>query len=154
MDMDDLSLGERELDVMGVLWNAGSATVGEVRDRLAAALAYTTVLTILRNLEGKGLVRHEEEGRAHRYFPLVARETARRSALGRIVGKLFGGDPSALVAHMVDDRVISADDLQALQRRLDARRPTAPPAAGGATNAGRAPDDESHDATDDEGGAR
>ena len=61
---------------MGVLWSAGSATVAEVRDRLPADLAYTTVLTILRNLEAKGFVRHEGEGKAHRYFRFVARQTA------------------------------------------------------------------------------
>ena len=49
--MDDFVLGDRELDVMGVLWDLGSGTVAEVRDRLPADLAYTTVLTILRNLE-------------------------------------------------------------------------------------------------------
>ena len=72
--------GDRELDVMGVLWETGSATVAEVRDRLPADLAYTTVLTILRNLEAKGFVRHEGEGKAHRYFPLVARQTAGRGS--------------------------------------------------------------------------
>ena len=49
--MDDFVLGDRELDVMGVLWDIGSGTVAEVRDRLPATLAYTTVLTVLRTLE-------------------------------------------------------------------------------------------------------
>src|SRR4029078_12810500 len=56
--MDEFVLGDRELDVMGVLWDLGSGTVSEVRERLPADLAYTTVLTILRNLEAKELVRH------------------------------------------------------------------------------------------------
>jgi predicted transcriptional regulator len=56
--MDDFVLGDRELDVMGVLWDLGSGTVTEVRDKLPADLAYTTVLTILRNLEAKGFVDH------------------------------------------------------------------------------------------------
>lgn len=64
--MDDLMLGERELDVMGVVWELGSATATEVRDQLPVKLAYTTVLTILRNLEEKGFLTHEPEGRAHR----------------------------------------------------------------------------------------
>jgi len=83
--MDDFVLGDRELDVMGVLWDLGSGTVSEVRERLPADLAYTTVLTILRNLEAKELVTHTTEGKAHRYVPRVARRAARRSALTRIV---------------------------------------------------------------------
>jgi predicted transcriptional regulator len=96
--MTDRTLGERELDVMGVLWTLGSGTVAEVRDRLPASLAYTTVLTILRNLEAKGFVRHDAEGKAHRYVPLVAHATARRSALARLVDKLFHGSAELLVA--------------------------------------------------------
>ena len=110
--------GERELDVMGVLWDTGSATVAEVRDRLPADLAYTTVLTILRNLEAKGVVRHEGEGKAHRYFPLVARKTAGRSAVARLIDKMFGGDPSMLVSHLVSDQRLSADELRKLHATL------------------------------------
>jgi predicted transcriptional regulator len=113
--------GDRELDVMGVLWETGSATVTEVRDRLPADLAYTTVLTILRNLEAKGFVRHEGEGKAHRYFPLVARKTAGRSAVARLIDKMFGGDPAMLVSHLVSDHPLSADDLRKLHSALGER---------------------------------
>ena len=110
--------GERELDVMGVLWETGSATVAEVRDKLPAELAYTTVLTILRNLEAKGVVRHEGEGKAHRYFPRVARKTAGRSAVSRLIDKMFGGDPSMLVSHLVSDQRLSAEELRKLHAAL------------------------------------
>ena len=113
--------GDRELDVMGALWETGSATVAEVRDRLPADLAYTTVLTILRNLEAKGFVRHEGEGKAHRYFPLVARQTAGRSAVTRLIEKLFGGDPALLVSHLVSDHPLSADELKKLHATLEER---------------------------------
>lgn len=122
--MDDVAFAERELDVMAVLWELGSGTVYEVRERLPADLAYTTVLTILRNLEGKGFVRHEEEGKAHRYIPLVARQTAERSAVARLVDRLFRGSPELLLTHLVDDHELSPEELrrmrQRLQRRLDA----------------------------------
>jgi|SRR5688500_348327 len=113
--------GERELDVMGVLWQTGSATVAEVRDKLPADLAYTTVLTILRNLEAKGFVRHEGEGKAHRYFPLVAQKTAGRSAVARLIDKMFGGDPSLLVSHLVADHPLTADELRKLHAALGER---------------------------------
>ena|SRR5581483_11520841 len=116
--MDDFVLGDRELDVMGVLWDLGSGTVAEVRDRLPADLAYTTVLTILRNLEAKELVRHTAEGKAHRYHPRVARATARRSALARMLDKLFHGSPEQLVAQLVDDEALSADDVKRIRALL------------------------------------
>ena len=98
--MDDVIFGDRELDVMGVLWAAGSATVAEVRDQLPVDLAYTTVLTILRNLEEKGFVSHESEGRAHRYFPRLARKDARTTLVGRLVDKLFHGSTEQLLVHL------------------------------------------------------
>ncbi|MFI5231483.1 MAG: BlaI/MecI/CopY family transcriptional regulator [Gemmatimonadales bacterium] len=118
---EDRLLGERELDVMAILWTHGSGTVGEVKRRLSAKLAYTTVLTILRNLETKRYVRHEEEGRAHRYFPRVAQGAAQKSALTRLIDTLFHGSPGALVARLVDDHDVSPADLQKLAAQLDKR---------------------------------
>jgi BlaI family transcriptional regulator, penicillinase repressor len=117
----DATLGERELDVMAVLWEIGSGTVAEVREHLDAPLAYTTVLTILRNLESKKFVRREEEGRGHRYFARVQQQTAQRSALSRLVAQLFDGSPHALIAQLVDQHGVSADELQKLAKALRAR---------------------------------
>ena len=116
--MDGATLGERELDVMAVLWEIGSGTVSEVRERLSVKLAYTTVLTVLRNLEAKKFVLHEEEGRAHRYIPRLQQRTARRSALSRLLDALFEGSPELLLAHLVDDSALTADELQRLARRV------------------------------------
>jgi BlaI family transcriptional regulator, penicillinase repressor len=116
--MGDFTLGERELDVMAVLWEIGSGTVGEVRERLDADLAYTTVLTILRNLEAKGLVGHKEEGRAHRYSPRVAQRTAQRNALARLVNTLFQGSHEQLLARLVEDRALGAEELSRLAARV------------------------------------
>ena len=60
----EIQFTDRELDVMGVLWERGASTVAEVQTSLHDELAYTTVLTILRTLEEKGHVSHEEAGRA------------------------------------------------------------------------------------------
>lgn len=117
--MDELLLADREMDVMGVLWDRGSGTVAEVRDQLHDALAYTTVLTVLRNLERKGAIAHVVTGQAHRYVPLVARTTARRTALARLLDKLFHGAPEQLLAHMMDERAMSVDDLRRLRAQID-----------------------------------
>jgi BlaI family penicillinase repressor len=120
--MNDTALGERELDVMAALWEMGSGTVEEVRKRLLPdRLAYTTVLTILRNLEAKGFVSHEEEGRAHRYAPRVAQRVAQKSAVARIVRKFFDGSPEALLARLVDDHDLDAAELRRLARSISTR---------------------------------
>ena len=116
------SFAERELDVMKVLWSRGPSTAAEVRDALAddagLDLAYNSVLTILRILEEKGYVDHTVEGRAHRYLPLVAHSAARRNALARLVDKLFHGSPEQLVAQLVQDDALSAEDLKRLRALL------------------------------------
>ncbi len=107
---------------MTFLWDHGGATVAEVREGLQTELAYTTVLTILRNLEAKGVVRREEEGRGHRYFAVVERETARESALQRLIDRFFGGNPESLLTHLVEGQHVSEEEIQALRRRLEEER--------------------------------
>jgi len=115
------SFTDRELDVMAVLWDRGPSTVAEVREHLEDPLAYTTVLTVLRTLEAKGFVSHEEEGKAHRYAPLVARDRAGKTALGQVLGKIFGGSREMLLANLVREKGVDADELRRLKKILDAR---------------------------------
>ncbi len=103
---------------MAVLWQSGSGTVAEVREELPADLAYTTVLTILRNLEAKGFVRHEPRGKAHRYFPVVAKHAARRSALTRVLDSLFHSSPEELITHLVEERELTTAQLRRLGSHL------------------------------------
>lgn len=114
-------LGERELDVMSVLWDAGSGTVAEVRDRLPTPLAYTTVLTILRNLETKRFVRHTGEGKAYRYHPLLKRSQVGRSMLKRLISTVFQGSPDQLMTHLVSAHDLSADELTKLREVVSKR---------------------------------
>lgn len=116
-----ITFTDRELDVMAVLWSRGSATVAEVRERLPDDLAYTTVLSVLRTLEEKGHVGHREEGKAHRYFPLVERRVAGRSALARLIDTVFNGSPELLLTQLVSDRDLSDDQIKKLRRLMDAR---------------------------------
>lgn len=115
------SFTSRELDVMSVLWREESGTVAEVRARLSDDLAYTTVLWVLQTLEEKGFVRHEREGRAHRYFPLVQPEAAGATALDRIVDKVFHGSAEMLLAQLVSERELPPEELQRMRDLLDRR---------------------------------
>ena len=117
----DISFTDRELDVMAVLWRRGSGTVTEVREGLDVDLAYTTVLTILRTLEDKGFVTHLAEGKAHRYLPAVTPDLAGRSALSRVVDKIFDGSPEMLLTQLVSDRNLDPDELRRLRKLLDDR---------------------------------
>jgi len=113
------SFTERELDVMSILWALTSGTVSEVRDRLDVDLAYNTVLTVLRTLEAKGHVRHEGEGKAHRYFPTVKREEAGRTGVSRLLDKVFDGSAEAMLTHLVRDRTLSRERLARMRRLID-----------------------------------
>ena len=109
----------RELDIMAVLWYRGPSTVAEVRDALDDDLAYNTVLTVLRVLEDKEYVGHEEEGRAHRYHALVQQEDAGEAALGRIVRKMFGGSAELMLTQLVSKKNLSDDTLRRMRDLLD-----------------------------------
>ena len=113
------SFTERELDIMSALWRSGSGTVSEVREALAADLGYTSVLKMLQILEEKGMVRHEAEGRAYRYFPLVGPDEAGGHAFRRIVDKMFQGSAEMALARLVAERPLSGDEVERLKALLD-----------------------------------
>lgn len=117
----DILFTDREADIMQVLWDHGPSVVAEVRGHLSDELAYTTVLTILRTLESKGFVKHEEEGRVHRYCAIAQRQAARKSALRHLTRKLFDGSSELLLAHLVSERKLSAQQLKRLRRILDSQ---------------------------------
>lgn len=109
----------RELDIMSVLWHAGSGTVAEVREVLGDEVGYTTVLKMLQILEEKGAVTHVKEGRAHRYFPAVARDRAGGHALKKALNKIFHGSAELLLATLIEGREFSRDELDRMRSILD-----------------------------------
>jgi predicted transcriptional regulator len=118
---DPVVLTGREMDVMNVLWRLESGTVSEVQKGLSDKLAYTTVLTILRTLEKKGHLRHEAEGRAHRFVPLVEKAEAREGAVQRVTRKLFSGSSELLMAHLLNERGLTEEQLRRLRALVDER---------------------------------
>lgn len=112
-------LTDREADVMQVLWDHGPSLVAEVRERLSDELAYTTVLTVLRTLEGKGYVGHEEEGRGHRYFASIKQQAARKNAVQHLTDKLFKGSAELLFSHLVSEQKLNAEQIRCIRRLLE-----------------------------------
>jgi predicted transcriptional regulator len=117
-------LGDLQHAIMAVLWARGEATTADVHEALREdrGLAPTTIATMLRKMEEKGVVAHRVEGRQFVYQPKVSEEQVRRSMVGELVGRLFGGDPRALVAHLVSENEIEPEELEELRRRLDSKR--------------------------------
>jgi predicted transcriptional regulator len=119
--LNEIYFPPRELAVMSVLWRLSSATVTDVRDALEEDLAYTSVLSALQTLEEKGYVRHEPEGRAYRYFPLVEAERAGGRALARIRDSIFQGSAERMFAQMVSDRKLGRKELEQMRALLAKR---------------------------------
>lgn len=113
-----IALTDREADVMQVLWDHGPSVVASVREHLVDQLAYTTVLTVLRTLEAKGYVDHDEEGRGHRYFASVKQHNARKNALQHLTDKLFKGSTELLFAHLVSDQKLSPEQIKRMRKLL------------------------------------
>lgn len=120
-DAMKISLTDREADVMQSLWDHGPSLVAEVRERLSDDLAYTTVLTVLRTLEGKGYVGHEEEGRGHRYFASIKQQAARKNAVQHLTDKLFKGSAELLFSHMVSEQKLSPEQIRRMRQMLAER---------------------------------
>jgi BlaI family penicillinase repressor len=114
------TLTEGELRIMEALWRLGRGTVSEVSELLPPPpAAYNTVLTILRILEQKGYVAHEEAGRAYVYRPLVAREAAAQSAVKNVVSKFFGNNAGALALRLIENERPSKEELARLRSLIE-----------------------------------
>jgi predicted transcriptional regulator len=110
-----------ELEIMGALWDLGSASVRELQEHLPekARPAYTTVQTIVYRLEEKGALRRTKKiGNAHIFEPTVSRKAAHRRLIDELL-ELFGGSARPLMAHLVEDGKLTLEDLRALETDLE-----------------------------------
>ena len=111
-------LSRRERQIMEILYQRGKASAAEVREAMEDAPSYSAVRAMMRVLEEKGHVRHQEEGLKYVYLPVVAREKAKRSAVKHVLDTFFGGSPEQIVAALLD---VSAEKLtpEELDRMAD-----------------------------------
>ena len=118
------SLSDLQLDIMRVLWDRGACTTTEVTEALKVerGLAHTTVSTLLTRLEKRGVAAVEKSGRQLIYRPAVDEAQVRRSMVSGLLDSLFGGDAQALVAHLVREDEIAAEDLAAVRDLLAKRK--------------------------------
>jgi predicted transcriptional regulator len=117
-------LTKRERQIMDVLYRLGRATAAEIMDALPGAPSYSTVRTQLRVLEGKGHVRHDEQGLRYVYLPTLPRHAARRSALKHLVDTFFDGSSAKVVAALLggEGAGITDEELARIARLVDEAR--------------------------------
>jgi BlaI family penicillinase repressor len=104
------ALSRRERQIMDILFRRGRATAADVMAELPSDPSYSTVRTQLRVLEQKGHVRHEQEGLRFIYTPVVARQTARKSALRHVIETFFDGSPEKAVAALLGGEATKLSD--------------------------------------------
>jgi len=116
-------LTEVELELMTAVWKLGECTVKDVQKALPAGrdLAYTSVATIMKILEQKGVLDNRKHDRAHTYLPLISRDEYEALSLRHLANNLFHGDPSSMVMRLLSDTKLSSDELQAIRKILDER---------------------------------
>jgi predicted transcriptional regulator len=116
-------LTDVELELMGLLWRMGEGTVAAVQAALPPSrpLAYTSVSTMLRILEGKGVVTTRKQGRGHVYVPVIQKSEYEAHAVRDVVDRVFEGMPLALVRQLLENVQLSDADMSEL-RSLIARK--------------------------------
>jgi len=119
-------LGDLQLRIMQALWPRGEASVAQVLEDLAghADLAYTTIATMLRKMEARGLVAHRVEGRSFLYRAKVAAEAVSRGMADHLVDRLFEGSLPDVVNHLLATRDVSREELRQLEKIIAQRRKT------------------------------
>jgi len=111
---------------MKVLWSSGEATVADVHQALADEndLAYTTVATMLRKMEARGLVRHRLDARSFVYRAAVAEEAVSRGMADHLLERLFEGSLADMVRHLLSTREVSRKEMAALEKLIAERKKT------------------------------
>lgn len=119
-----IELTDLQMSLMRVLWTRGEASVSDVHEAAYAdrGLALTTVATILTRLEKAGIVSRRQAGRHYLYRALVSEDEVRRSMVSGLAERLFHGDVTALVSHLLDEGDIAPGDLDRVRRLIEQKQ--------------------------------
>lgn len=118
-------LSRRERQILDILYQRGQATAADVQNALPEPPSYSAVRALLRILEDKGHVRHQQDGPRYVYVPTLARENAKRSALRHVLRTFFDGSAEQAISALLDESStnLSTAELDRLARLIeDARR--------------------------------
>lgn len=118
------SLSRRERQILEILYQREKASAQEVREALPEGPGYSAVRALLRILEEKGHIRHEEEGGKYIYLPVISRTKARKSALTRVVDTFFEGSAEQVMAALLDpaSRKLTPSELDRIAQLIEQAR--------------------------------
>ena len=121
MKQPHLHLSRRERQIMDIIYRRGRVTAAEGRQALPKPPSYSAVRAMLRVLEEKGHVKHQEEKLRYVYLPTVPRERARSSALEHLIDTFFDGSREQVVARLIDSSVakLSSEELDRLSQLIE-----------------------------------
>ena len=124
--MPHQDLSRRERQILDILYQRGRATAAEVQAALPEPPSYSAVRALLRILEDKGHIRHEQDGPRYIYVPTIARNNAQRSALRHILQTFFDGSAEQAISALLDESSakLSPAELERLARLIDRARKT------------------------------
>lgn len=110
-------LGKLQLQIMRVLWEQGECTVADVHTALLEThgLAPTTIATMLKKMEGKGVVSHRTEGRRFIYFATVSQASVTKTMVADLAERLFDGSAAALASHLIEEHEVDGRELEVLR---------------------------------------
>jgi len=116
-------LTNREEEIMELFWEKGSLFVKEIIDQLAEPKPhYNTISTIVRGLEDKGFVGHEQFGNTYRYLAIISREEFSQNTIKNMVSKYFNKSYASVVSMFVEEQKISTEEIQELIRQVESRK--------------------------------
>ena len=115
-------LGRRERQIIEIIYRRGRATAAEVRADLPDDPSYSTVRGMLRHLEGKGHLRHEQDGLRYVYLPTAPTEDVRASALSHVVRTFFDGSQASAVATLLESKPLTQAEYERIARLLEDAR--------------------------------
>ena len=114
-------LGETEMEILNIVWDLGEASVADVREKILKyrQVAYTTVMTIMKNLADKEYLKYRKDGLSYIYSAAVKPEDVRYSLINRLVDKVFQGSPTELVQTLVKNENLSEEERREIKKMID-----------------------------------
>ncbi len=114
-------LGETEMEILNHVWKLGEASVADVREKILEYrdVAYTTVMTIMKNLADKSYLKYRKEGLSYIYSAAVHPDEVRFSLIDRLVDKVFQGSPKDLVQTLVQSEKLSEEERKQIKNLID-----------------------------------
>ncbi|WP_234572545.1 BlaI/MecI/CopY family transcriptional regulator [Rhodohalobacter sp. 614A] len=114
-------LGETEMEILNIVWNLGEASVADVREKILEyrEVAYTTVMTIMKNLADKEYLKYRKDGLSYIYSAAVQPDQVRYSLINRLIDKVFQGSPKDLVQTLVQNENLSEEERREIKNMID-----------------------------------